>query len=128
MSPWIDFQALGAQHVDEAPPAFQRHVGIAAALQNEVPVEYAVAQVAANQRTRVPGVTRARAGPDSANVVTSLMVDAGLRGVSPLRLAISRPESRIDDREADGMQRKTLRGGGAHHGRRGAGNGERSGG
>ena len=56
MSPRIDSRPSGAQRVHEAPPSIQRHVGVAAALQNQISVEHAAAQLAADQRLGVPGV------------------------------------------------------------------------
>ena len=121
------FEALGAQHVGEAPPALQGHVGIAAALQNEVAVEHAVAQFAANQRTRVPG----KRGPEQVQTgERGEQLDGRCRAARGVAVEARDhpPGIQIDHREADGTQRKALRGGGAHHGRRSAEHGERIGG
>ena len=83
----------GAQGVHEAPPSIQRHVGVAAALQNQISAEHAAAQLAADQRLGVPGVRRTREDPGRRTSSPSLMVEAGLRGVSPLWLASTRPDS-----------------------------------
>ena len=60
MSPRSVRRPRGAQLLHEAPPAIQRHVGIAAALQNEIPIERAVLERALQERLRVPGVGRAQ--------------------------------------------------------------------
>jgi hypothetical protein len=47
-----------AQCLHEAPPALEGHVGIAAALQNEIPLEHAVLEHALHERLRVPSIGR----------------------------------------------------------------------
>src|ERR1700676_3479084 len=49
-------EPLGSQGASEAPPSFQGHVRIAAALQDQVAVEHPVVECTANRRSRMPGV------------------------------------------------------------------------
>ena len=117
----------GPQHVHKAPPAFQGHVGIAAALQNEVAVEHTVVQFAAKQRARVPdkrGSEQVQTGECGEQLDGRCRAARGIA----VQTRDHPPGIQIDHREADGPQRKTLRGGGPHHGGRGAEHGERSGG
>ena len=51
-------EPFGAQLLHEAPPALEGHIGVAAALQNEIAFEHAVLERALQKRLRVPRVGR----------------------------------------------------------------------
>ncbi len=110
-------QSLGAQAAGEAPPAFQRHIGIAAALKDQIAVQDAVLDGAVNQGARVPDIggteqVQARERGDHfdgrGGAARSVDVESGDQAAG----------IRVDDGEADGAQGKALRSDGLRDRRR----------